>query len=60
MPGRFLVRAQGVERLKKLQQLIAEQESLVRRMVVRGTPNQADEDRLSRLKLELAQIKSTK
>jgi len=60
VPGRFLLMAQDVERLKKLQQLVAEQESLVRRMVVRGTPNQADEDRLSRLKLELAQIKSTK
>jgi hypothetical protein len=46
--------AQDVERLKKLQQLVAEQESLIRRMIVRGTPNQADEDRLSRLKLELA------
>jgi hypothetical protein len=52
--------AQDVERLKKLQQLVAEQESLIRRMIVRGTPNQADEDRLSRLKLELAQIQSTK
>ena len=52
--------AQDVERLKKLQQLVAEQESLIRRMIERGTPNQADEDRLSRLKLELAQIKWTK
>ena len=52
--------AQDVDRLKKLQQLIAEQETLIRRMVARGTPNQADEDRLSRLKQELAQIRSTK
>ena len=52
--------AQDAERLKKLQQLVAEQERLIRRMIVRGTPNQADEDRLSRLNQELAQIKSTK
>ena len=33
--------AQDVERLKKLQQLVAEQERLIRRMIARGTPNQA-------------------
>jgi hypothetical protein len=31
--------AQDVERLKKLQQLVAEQERLIRRMIARGTPN---------------------
>jgi hypothetical protein len=31
--------AQDVERLKKLKQLVAEQESLIRRMIERGTPN---------------------
>ena len=33
-------------RLEELQRQIAEQEALVRRMIVRGTPNQTAEDRL--------------
>jgi predicted nuclease with TOPRIM domain len=48
----------NVERLKELERLVAEQESLIQRMIVRGTPNQAAEDHLRRLKQELAQIKS--
>ena len=48
----------NVERLKELERLVAEQESLIRRMIVRGTPNQAAEDRLRRLKQELAEIRS--
>jgi predicted nuclease with TOPRIM domain len=48
----------NVERLKELERLVAEQESLIQRMIVRGTPNQAAEDQLRRLKQELAQIKS--
>jgi hypothetical protein len=35
--------AQDVERLKKLKQLVAEQESLIRRMIERGTPNPPDQ-----------------
>jgi uncharacterized coiled-coil protein SlyX len=49
----------NVERLKELEGLVAEQESLIQRMIVRGTPNQAAEDHLRRLKQELAQIKSS-
>jgi predicted nuclease with TOPRIM domain len=48
----------NVERLKELERLVAEQEILIQRMIVRGTPNQAAEDHLRRLKQELAQIKS--
>jgi hypothetical protein len=44
-------------RLRELERQIAEQEGLMRRMIERGTPNQADEDRLRQLKEQLAQIK---
>jgi hypothetical protein len=43
---------------KELQRQIAEQEKLVRRMIVRGTPNQAAEDRLRQLQQQLAQLKA--
>ena len=48
----------NVERLKELERLVAEQENLIQRMIVRGTPNQVAEDHLRRLKQELAEIKS--
>jgi len=48
----------NVERLKELERLVAAQETLIRRMIVRGTPNQAAEDRLRRLQQELAEIRS--
>ena len=43
---------------KELARQIAEQEKLVRRMIVRGTPNQAAEDRLRQLQQQLAQLKA--
>jgi|RhiMetdeSRZDD1v2_1073273.scaffolds.fasta_scaffold451112_2 uncharacterized coiled-coil protein SlyX len=49
--------AQDCERrLIELKRQIAEQEKLVRRTVVLGTPSQAAEDRLRALKQQLAQI----
>ena len=51
------VMAQNVDRrLEELKREIAEQESLVRRMIVRGTPSQGAEDRLRDLEQQLAQI----
>jgi uncharacterized coiled-coil protein SlyX len=43
-------------RLQKLKRQIAEQENLLRRMTVRGTPSQGAEDRLRHLEQQLAQI----
>jgi hypothetical protein len=40
-------------RRSELERLIAEQEALIRRMIERGTPNQAAEDRLRQLKDQL-------
>ena len=45
------------QRLRDLEQQIAEQEKLIRRMIERGTPNQGDEDRLRQLKEQLTQLK---
>jgi hypothetical protein len=45
-------------RLEELERQIAEQQDLVRRMIVRGTPSQAAEDRLRKLQQQLAQIKA--
>jgi hypothetical protein len=44
-------------RRSELTRQIAEQEALIRRMIERGTPNQAAEDRLRQLKDQVAQIK---
>jgi hypothetical protein len=44
-------------RRSELTRQIAEQEELIRRMIERGAPNQAAEDRLRQLKDQLAQIK---
>ena len=49
--------AQNLDRrLEKLKRQIAEQENLVRRMIVRGTPSQGAEDLLHDLEQQLAQI----
>jgi hypothetical protein len=45
-------------RLEELERQIAEQQDLVRRMIVRGTPSQAAEDRLRHLQQQLAQAKA--
>jgi hypothetical protein len=45
-------------RLIELKRQIAEQEELVRRTIVRGTPSQGAEDRLRDLKQQLAQIEA--
>jgi hypothetical protein len=41
-------------RLEELERQFAEQQNLVRRMIVRGTPSQAAEDRLRQLQQQLA------
>jgi len=43
--------------IKALEREIAEQEAFVRRMIVRGTPSQATEDRLRQLQQQLLRIK---
>ena len=43
--------------IKELERKAAEQEAFVRRMIVRGTPSQAAEDRLRRLQQQLSQIR---
>ena len=43
-------------RRRELKRQIAEQENLVRRMIVRGTPSQGAEDCLRHLEQQLAQI----
>jgi hypothetical protein len=43
--------------IKKLQEDIAQQEQLVRRMIVRGAPTQAAEDALRRMERTLERIK---
>jgi hypothetical protein len=43
--------------IKALEREIAEQEAFVRRMIVRGTPSQATEDRLRQLQRQLLRIK---
>jgi uncharacterized coiled-coil protein SlyX len=45
-------------RLEELERQIAEQQALVRRMIVRGTPNQSAEDRLRQLQQQLARAKA--
>ena len=45
-------------RQEELQRQIAEQQDHVRRMIVRGTPSQAAEDRLRQLQQQLAQVKA--
>jgi len=47
------------QRLRDLEQQIAEQEKLIRR-IERGTPNQGDEDHLRQLKERLAQLKRSR
>jgi hypothetical protein len=46
-------------RLEELELQLAEQQNLVRRMIVRGTPSEAAEDRLRQLQQQLAQSRST-
>jgi len=43
--------------IKALEREIAQQEAFVRRMIVRGTPSQATEDRLRQLQQQLLRIK---
>jgi hypothetical protein len=43
--------------IKELEREIAEQEAFVRRMIVRGAPSQAAEDRLRQLQQQLLRIK---
>jgi hypothetical protein len=44
-------------RLQELERQLAEQEQFVRRMVVRGTPSQAAEDRLRQLQRQISELK---
>jgi len=44
--------------IKKVEQEIAEQKALVRRLIVQGTPTQAAEDRLRQLEKTLQRLKS--
>jgi uncharacterized coiled-coil protein SlyX len=44
-------------RLQELERQLAEQEQFVRRMVVRGTPSQAAEDRLRQLQRQISALK---
>jgi predicted nuclease with TOPRIM domain len=43
--------------IREVQQQVAQQEALVRRMIVRGTPTQAAEDRLRQLQQTLSRMK---
>ena len=43
--------------IKELERKVAEQEAFVRRMLVRGTPSQAAEDRLRQLLQQLSRAK---
>lgn len=43
--------------IREAQQRVAQQETLVRRMIVQGTPTQAAEDRLRQLQQTLAHTK---
>jgi hypothetical protein len=43
--------------IKELERKVAEQEAFVRRMIVRGTPSQAAEDRLRQLLQQLSRAK---
>ena len=43
--------------IEELKRKVAEQEAFVRRMIVRGTPSQAAEDRLRQLQQELSRTK---
>jgi hypothetical protein len=43
--------------VKALERAVAEQEAFVRRMIVRGTPSQAAEDRLRQVQQQLLRIK---
>ena len=45
-------------RVEELERQLAEQVHRVRRMIERGTPNQADEDRLRLLQQQLARLKA--
>jgi len=45
------------DKLGKLLRQIADQEALVRRMVIQGSPTQAAEDRLRELQRELARVR---
>jgi polyhydroxyalkanoate synthesis regulator phasin len=46
------------QRREDLARQIRQQEAWVRRMVMRGTPSQADEDRLRALERQLADLES--
>lgn len=51
--------AQNLDRrLEELERRLAEQQDHVRRMIVRGTPSQAAEDRLRQLQQQLAHVKT--
>ena len=43
--------------IKELERKVAEQEAFVRRMIVRGTPSQAAEDRLRELQQQMSRAK---
>jgi hypothetical protein len=43
--------------IKELERKLAEHEAFVRRMIVRGTPSQAAEDRLRQLQQQLSRIR---
>jgi len=45
------------DEIKKLERAIADQQALVRRMIVQGVPNQAAEDRLRQLQHQLSQAR---
>ena len=45
-------------RLEELERQAAEQEGFIRRMIARGTPSQAAEDRLRQLQQQLAKVKA--
>jgi uncharacterized coiled-coil protein SlyX len=45
-------------RRRELERQVAEQEDLVHRMIARGSPSQAAEDRLRQLKQQLARSSS--
>jgi hypothetical protein len=43
--------------IKELERKVAEQQAFVRRMIVRGTPSQAVEDRLRQLQQQLSRAR---
>ena len=55
--SRSAIADQSDRYIKELELKVAEQEAFVRRMIVRGTPSQAAEDRLRQLHQQLSQTR---